>query len=208
KFTEGAWLVVIVVPLLVLMFLRIRAVYDRIGAALQIGKTPPPPRRLRSLVVVPVRGMSLLVEEAVSAALSLGDDVTAVTVCYADPEDDQRDAEFRGQWEQWHPNVPLLTLRTHHRALGPPIVDYLGQLEAEERYHRVVVLIPDVDPQRWWIRLLLNQRGIIIERAIRKGTSNVVVCRLHFRLSAITGQQPGAPAAGSGHPAGSGQDAG
>jgi amino acid transporter len=82
KFTEGAWLVVIVVPLLVLMFLRIRAVYDRIGAALQIGKTPPPPRRLRSLVVVPVRGMSLLVEEAVSAALSLGDDVTAVTVCY------------------------------------------------------------------------------------------------------------------------------
>ncbi len=200
KFTEGAWLVVIVVPLLVLMFMRIHSAYDRIGAALQIGKTPPPPRRLSSLVVVPVRGMSLLTEEAISAALSLGDEVRAVTVSYSDPEDDQRDAEFRQQWEQWHPDVPLLTLRTHHRALGPPIVDYLRQLEAEQQYHRVVLLIPEVEPRRWWLRLLLNQRGAIINRAVSQGTSNVVVCRLHFRLSAITGQQPGG--------AGRGQDAG
>src|ERR1700729_1750468 len=57
KFTEGAYLVVIVVPLLVLMFHRIRVNYDRIGDLLQLGKVPPPPQRLSSLVVVPVGGM-------------------------------------------------------------------------------------------------------------------------------------------------------
>ena len=81
-----------VVPLLVLMFTRVRATYDRIGAQLQIGQRPPRPRKLSSLVVVPVGGMSRLTVEAISAALSLGDEVVAVTVCYADPEDAAADA--------------------------------------------------------------------------------------------------------------------
>src|SRR5450755_2794701 len=82
KFTEGAWLVVLVVPLLVLMFTRIRANYDRIGALLELGHIPGSPERLTSLVVVPVGGMSRLTREAISAALSLGDEVVAVSVCY------------------------------------------------------------------------------------------------------------------------------
>jgi amino acid transporter len=97
KFTEGAWLVVIVVPLLVLMFTRVHAAYDRIGAQLQLGRQPPPPRKSSSLVVVPVVGMSRLTAAAISAALSLGDEVVAVYVCYADPEDSDVDAHFRDQ---------------------------------------------------------------------------------------------------------------
>ena len=112
KFTEGAWLVVIVIPLLVLMFDRIHRTYDRIGELLELGQQPPPPQRMSSLVVVPVGGMSRLTAEAISAALSIGDEVIAVTVCYADPEDEQVDAHFREEWEAWHPNVPLVTLRT------------------------------------------------------------------------------------------------
>ena len=75
KFTEGAWLVVIVVPLLVLMFSRIhRPTADRRAAR---ASARPRSRRsgLRSLVVVPVAGLSRLTEEGVSAALSLGDEV-------------------------------------------------------------------------------------------------------------------------------------
>jgi hypothetical protein len=86
KFTEGAWLIVLIVPLLVLMFVRVRRAYDQIGEQLELGRQPPP-RRLSSLVVVPLRGMSRLTAEAVSAALSIGDEVVAVTVSYADPAD-------------------------------------------------------------------------------------------------------------------------
>jgi amino acid transporter len=184
KFTEGAWLVVLVIPALVLMFNRIHQVYDRIGQLLEIGKTPPPPQRLSSLVVVPVGGMSRLTAEGVSAALSLGDEVIAVTVCYADSDDTAADARFRAQWEDWHPNVPLVTLHTHHRSLAPPIVNYLRQIEAEDRFHRLVVLIPEMQALHAWQRILHNQRGFVLDRAIQEGTANVVICRLRFRPGA------------------------
>ncbi len=184
KFTQGAWLVVLVIPLLVLMFSRIHRTYDRIGQLLELGKKPPPPQRLSSLVVVPVGGMSRLTVEGISAALSLGDEVIAVTVCYADPDDHAADAHFREQWEAWHSNVPLVTLHTHHRSLAPPIVAYLRQIEAEDRYHRLVVLIPEMRPVRPWQWILHNQRGFVLNRAIQEGTANVVICRLRFQPTA------------------------
>jgi amino acid transporter len=191
KFTEGAYLVVIVVPLLVLMFHRIHVNYDRIGDLLQLGKEPPAPQRMSSLVVVPVGGMSRLTAEAISTALSIGDEVRAVTVCFGDPEDEQQDVQFREQWEAWHANVPLITLRTPHRSLAPPVVKYLREVENDERFHRLVVLIPEVQPEHWWRWILHNQRGFVLQRAIQRGTSNVVICRLRYRLAAVAAAQPG-----------------
>jgi hypothetical protein len=166
------------------MFGRIHKTYDRIGQLLELGKTPPPPKRMSSLVVVPIGAMSRLTAEGISAALSLGDEVIAVTVCFTDPMDEAADAHFRDQWEAWHPNVPLVTLHTQHRSLAPPIVDYLRQIEAEDRYHRLVVLIPEMQALHWWQRILFNQRGFVLDRAIQQGTANVVICRLRFRPTA------------------------
>jgi amino acid transporter len=181
KFTKGAWLVVLVFPLLVLGFRRVHVAYTRIGALLELGKLPPPPVRLSSLVVVPVGGMSRLTQEGISAALSLGDEVIAVTVCYTDRDDTELDVRFRTQWDEWHPAVPLVTLQTGRRSLAPPIVEYLRGLETQDRYHRIVVLIPEIQPVRPWQRILHNQRGFVLDRAIRKGTANIVICRLHFQ---------------------------
>jgi len=190
KFTEGAWLIVIVIPLLVALFSRIHTLYRRIGVSLHIGEQPPPPQRRTSLVIVPVGGMSRLTAAAISTALSLGDEVLAITVCYAEPEDTQADAEFRDQWETWHPDVPLLTLRSTRRSLGPPVVEFLRELERGASYDQLVVLIPEVQPERPWHRVLHNQRGFVLEQAIQHGTSNVVLCRLRYRLAAVTGDKP------------------
>jgi amino acid transporter len=190
KFTEGAWLIIIVIPLLVLMFDRIHKTYDRIGEVLELGQQPPPPRRLSSLVVIPVGGMSRLTAEAISAGLSIGDEVIAVTVCFADPEDEEVDAQFREEWEAWHPNVPLVTLRTERRSLAPPVVKYLRQIEDEDRYHRLVVLIPELQPLHWWQWILHNQRGFVLQRAIQRGTVNVVVCRLRYQLAGLQDPEP------------------
>ena len=187
KFTEGAWLVVIVVPLLVLMFGRIHANYDRIGTALRLGEQPPAPQRHSTKVIVPVVQMSRLTAEAVSTALSIGDDVVAVTVCYADPDDEQTDVHFRDQWEAWHPNVPLVTLRSMHRSLAPPIVKYLRKIEDSDDHDRVLLLIPEVQPAHWWQGVLFNQRGSVLQRAIERDTANVVICRLRYRLATVVG---------------------
>jgi hypothetical protein len=202
KFTEGAWLVVIVVPLFVLMFSRIHATYARIGTLLRIGEIPPAPERENSLVVVPVGGMSRLTQEGISAALSLGQEVIAVTVSYTEPTDEESHDKLREQWEQWNPGVPLVSLRTTHRSLAPPIVDYLRELEADDRYGRIVVLIPEVQPARPWQRVLHNQRGFVLDQAIQKGTTDVVICRLHFQLTTWTqpaAHDPVAPPASPGH---------
>jgi amino acid transporter len=185
KFTEGAWLIVIVIPGLVLMFDRVHHTYDRIGALLGIGQTPGPPARHKSLVIVPVASISRLIAAGISTALSIGDEVRAVNVCFTDPEEQAAEVSFRERWEQWHPNVPLITLRTAHRSIAKPIVKYLCDIEAKDTYHKLVVLIPEVQPRRFWDYLLFNQRGVILDRAIRRGTANVVLCRLRYRLTQL-----------------------
>jgi len=191
KFTEGAWLIVIVIPSLVLLFNRVHRTYDRIGALLGIGQTPKPPTKEKSRVVVPVAGMSSLTAEGISTALSLSDDVVAVTVVFADPEDEAADVSFRQQWEDWHPNVPLITLRSVHRSIAKPIVKYLCQIEDDNEYQSLVVVIPEVQPKKFWYYLLFNQRGVILDRAIRRGTGNVVLCRLRYRLEQLASSDGG-----------------
>ena len=86
-------------------------------------------------MVVPVASISRLIAAGISTALSIGDEVIAVNVCFVDPDDEAAEAEFRRRWEEWHPNVRLVTLRTTHRSIAQPIVKYLLRIEAEERYH-------------------------------------------------------------------------
>ncbi len=186
KFTEGAWLVVIVVPGLVLMFSRIHTVYARMGAALEIGQVPDPPQPRTALVVVPVAGMSRLVREAISAALSLGDEVIAVTVCYDDTEEHAAAARLQDQWAQWHPGVRLVTLHSTQRQLGAPIVTYLRELDRTNQKDQLVVLIPEIQAAKPWQRILHNQRGFVLEQAIQRGAPNVVICRLRYRLNLIS----------------------
>jgi amino acid transporter len=188
KFLAGAWLVAIVIPLFVLLFLRVRKTYARIGVQLGIGQVPATPEKQASLVVVPVVSMSRLTGEGISTAMSLGDDVIAVTVVFTDSDDAPPDVPFRDEWRAWRPEVPLITLRSEHRSIAKPIVSYLRSIEAEDKYHRLVVLIPEVQstgPLEW---LLHNQRGIILDRAIRRGTQSVVLCHVRYRLSTLAAE--------------------
>ena len=181
KFTEGAWVVVLVIPLLIAGFNGVHRAYARIGAVLGIGQMPPPPHREKSLVVVPVLGLSRLTAEAISAALSLSDQVTAVNIVYDDPDDEDAEARFRRSWSEWGVEVPLVTLHSARRSLGTPMVKYLRKLEGEDSDRRLVVLIAEVEPMHPWEWILHNQRGLVLDRAIRRGTANVVICRIRFR---------------------------
>jgi hypothetical protein len=69
-------------------------------------------------------------------------------------------------------------------------VKYLRQVEDDDRYHRLVVLIPEVQPEHWWRWILYNQRGLVLQRAIQRGTANVVICRLRYQLGAVAAAQP------------------
>lgn len=183
KFTEGAWLIVIALPLLVLAFERIHHAYDRIGGALGLGRIPEAPHRDRSLVVVPVSGLSRLTSEALGAAASLGDEVLAVTVVHSDPEDRRAAESLRRDWELWNPGVDLIDVLSTTRSLGRPLASYVRDLAARHPGTRITVLIPETEPAHLWLRLLQNQRGSVVAHAVRRDT-DAVICRLRFRLAA------------------------
>ncbi|MEU9130781.1 APC family permease [Kitasatospora sp. NPDC048540] len=183
KFTEGAWGICLALPLLVLLFELIHRTYVRIGARLEVGQVPGPVTRQRSLVVVPVHAITRLTRDALSAAVSLGDEVLAVTVVHTapDPEDRRAAEALRRDWELWQPGVPLVEVPDAHRRLGRPIAAFVNELAAEHAYDRITVLIPEVEPARLWQRALQNQRGAVIDRALRRH-SDAVVCRLRLRM--------------------------
>jgi amino acid transporter len=186
KFTEGGWLIVATMPLMVLLMSAIHRAYDRIGQRLELDRTPARPRPRRSLVIVPIGGVNRLTQEAMSAALSIGDRVVALRVTH--PDEPEETKQFIDAWERWAPDINLALVNDNHRRLVEPIVEYLRGLDEP----KVFVLIPEVEPAHMWQRVLQNQRGAVLAHALRRDT-DVVVCRLRFRLENRT--TPNAPTA-------------
>jgi hypothetical protein len=118
-----------------------------------------------------------MTESALEAALSLGDEVLAVSVQF---HDDQA-AALQADWDRWQPGVRLVILHPATRSVTAPILDFLGSPEI--RAHRqVLVLLPEVEPSKWRHRILQNQRDIILAGALRRH-SNVNVASVPFRLT-------------------------
>ncbi|MDR3080773.1 MAG: amino acid permease, partial [Streptomyces sp.] len=177
KFLQGAWVVVIAIPLMMLLFARIQRYYTQVGQELELGRTPGPPAlRARSLVIVPLGEVSRLAQHAVSAALALGDEVVAVAV-HSDPG---RARALQDAWQRWNPGVRLDIIDSPHRSLVQPIVDYVQRVAQDGR--QIAVLIPEVEPRHRRYEILQNQRGLLLAAILRSRT-DVVVCMVPYRLS-------------------------
>ena len=178
KFTEGAWLLLILVPGLVLLFDRIERYYRRAGEQLGLGQIPPKPVRgvdTQAMVIVPIVAVSSVAERAVQAALRLGGEVVPVTV-EVDPASTRRLCQ---QWDEWDPGLKLKVLPSPHRSLVAPTVGFVRT--QIEKGRDVTVLLAQVEPRRWRHRLLYNQRGPVLAAALRART-NAVVATLAIRI--------------------------
>ncbi|GAA2760542.1 hypothetical protein [Actinopolymorpha rutila] len=119
-------------------------------------------------------GVKRSTSEAISAARALGRNVVATYVC--DPEDRSAADRLTREWQYRDPGVPLVLLDADpHQRLARPVVEYLRRYD----HAAPVVLIAEVEPAHPWLRILQNQRGAVLARAVRRGT-NALVCRLRF----------------------------
>ncbi len=178
KFREGAWVVVVAIPLLILLFVRVHRYYRGVDAELRIGERPAKPKRAHSIVVVPFTDVSRLTRDALSQALSMGDEVHAVTVVFS--EDDDREKAVQEAWKRWDPGVELVVLRSQYHSVSRPLVRYVGGLKPSAT-RRVVLLIPVVQPRRFWHRALHNHLDLVLSSAFRR-RRNVVVAKLPLPL--------------------------
>ncbi|MFE1975915.1 amino acid permease [Streptomyces hygroscopicus] len=175
KFLEGAWVVVVAVPLLMLLFTRVQRYYTAAGRELGLGRIPPPPARTMSLVIVPLGEVSRLAQRALTAALALGDEVVAISV-QAEPE---KARALQDTWERWNPGVRLEIIDSPHRSLVQPVVAYVRREAGGGR--EIAVLIPEVEPRHRRYKILQNRRGLLLATVLRART-DVVVCMMPYRL--------------------------
>jgi amino acid transporter len=164
KFAEGAWLTIFVIPVLVIVFLRIRRHYQEVRRELSLRGLPPslkplPPPR----VVIPVSGVHRGIMDAVAFAQSISKDVTAVYV-ELDPEATEK---VRETWERWWPDVPLVVIPSPYRSMIGPLLDYLDQTDAEHNDGQLAtVIVPEFVPAKWWHSLLHNQSAWMLKAAL------------------------------------------
>jgi len=176
KFLEGAWVVVVAIPLLILLFNRIEAYYARAGKELETGLIPIPLTVRRTVVVVPVNTLSRLAQHALSEAVSLGDEVIAVTVVFDGPVAGPPRTNIEEMWKEWNPGVPLRVLHTNYSSITQPIISLVDELRARGDM-QVVVLIPVVIPERLRYRVLHNQVDVALTAALHR-RPDVVVARV------------------------------
>jgi amino acid transporter len=184
KFLEGAWVVVVAVPTFVFLFARIHAYYVRAGHELGFGEFVVKPQAKHSLVIVPVTAVSRLTEHAISEALSLGEEVVAVTVVLdGGSEGDAHAESLQHEWGQWDPGVALTVLHTDYASVVDPLCAFIDERRAEDD-RQIVVLIPVVIPDRIRYRILHNQIDLVLSAALRS-RPDVVVARVQLPLGIL-----------------------
>jgi len=175
KFLAGAWVVVIAIPALMMLFNVTEHYYAAVAKELKLGKTPPRPRKRESIVIVPTSTVNLLTQKAVSAALSLGDTVVAVAVAGNEDECDQ----IRREWDDWACGIPIEVIMDPQRSLVRSVLKYVKSVEDEDA--TIVVLIPEVLPRKRRHEILHNQRARLLS-AVLKARTKVVIATLPFHL--------------------------
>ncbi|MFN8597702.1 MAG: APC family permease [Anaerolineae bacterium] len=164
KFAEGAWITIGIIPIMVMVFYRIRGHYQAVGRQLTLRGLPPsikpyPPPR----IVIPVSGVHRGIIEAVDFARSISNDVTGL---YVELEPGAGD-RVRETWERWWPDVPLVIKPSPYRSIVGPLLDFLDEIDLERHDgQQAAVVLPEFVPAKWWHGLLHNQSASLIKSAL------------------------------------------
>lgn len=177
KFLHGAWIVVVVIPLLVLMFRSIHNHYLEVAKQLSMdGLEQLQP--IKHSVIVPISGIHRGVASALQYARSIStDNVTAVYVDF----EEETTARLREKWARWGAGVQLVVLPSPYRELTRPLLKYIARLERQRDDDMITVVLPEFIPAKWWQHILHNQSSLLLKGALlfKKG---VIVTSVPYHL--------------------------
>ena len=163
KFLEGAWIVLLLMPILVLGFAAIHRHYQDLARHLSLEQfgSPPPARRQR--VLIPISGVHRGTVSALRYAMSLSDDVTAVHVSI-NPEESEA---VRRKWEIWGEGARLVILESPYRLFLEPLINYVEEILAQRQNNdTVTIVVPQFVAHRWWHNLLHTQTALFLRLAL------------------------------------------
>jgi len=162
KFIHGAWIVVVVIPLLVMMFRAIHSHYLDVARQLSMdGLEQLKP--IKHSVIVPISGIHRGVVSALQYARTISND--SVKAVYVDFEEETT-ARLREKWERWGSDVQLIVLPSPYRELTRPLLKYIVRLERERHDDMITVVLPEFIPAKWWQHVLHNQSSLLLKGAL------------------------------------------
>ncbi|HEY0752975.1 MAG TPA: APC family permease [Ktedonobacteraceae bacterium] len=167
KFLYGAWIVVLLIPLLVLMFLAIHKHYIRVENK-RTTTLPTRPARLKHLFLVPIAGLDGVSVQSLAYARSLSKKVIAVHVAI-DEEDEHK---IRADWQQWvaqiapEEKLELVIIESPYRSLNGPLLAYIDTIHELYPDVTLTVLLPEFVVSHWWEHLLHNQTALQLKAAL------------------------------------------
>ena len=157
KFADGAWVVVIIIPLLVWLFLRIKQHYRSVSKQLSMeGYRPAQGVRNHVLLLVPDIHRGII--PALQLARSMSSEARAVHISI----DPTREAKVRQRWTLYSRGLPLTVLPSPFRSLTEPIIDYVRALRERDPQSMVIVVIPEFEPKGWFPKLLHGHAGLAL----------------------------------------------
>jgi amino acid transporter len=176
KVQEGAWIIILLIPIQVALFRITRSHYDAVGKQLALTEWTPSVKH-HNTVLVPISGIHRAVLQAIDYARTLSPDVRAVYID-VDPAGADR---IRQDWQRWAGDVPLVVLSSPYRSLLEPLLEYIEQIAAEQPTAYVTVVLPEFVPAKWWHHIFHNQRALLIKGALLF-KPNTVVTSVPFHL--------------------------
>lgn len=172
KFLLGAWVVILLLPLIVLGFIVIHRHYATIAKQLSLeGVNPRDIRPRHNTVIILISGIHRPVISALQYAKSLSNDVTAVYVNI----DDATTERIKSKWKEWSGGVPLKVLESPYRSITGPLLDYIEKADEERHDDIVTIVLPEFVTARWWHHFLHNQTALLIKGAMLFRKNKVVV---------------------------------
>jgi len=170
KFSEGAWIVVVIIPLLVGVFLAVHWHYEEVAVELSLDGLEGPPE-FQHTVLVLIGDVHRGVVRAVQYARTLAAPAAHVRAVYVEANP-AGTAKLEEKWGKWGLGVPLVVLASPYRSLLRPLLDYIDQIQSRGDDQMVTIVLPEFLPRRWWQHVLHNQTALVIKGALlfRKNT--------------------------------------
>ncbi len=188
KFRDGAWIILLLLPLLMAVFLGIHRHYRRLAEALSLEDYGAPPPMRRHRVVLLVSGVHRGTLEALRYAQALSEDVTALHVS-ADAADTER---MQRKWETWGDSVRLVILDSPYRLLIEPVLQYVNELRAAARPNdQLTIVVPRFVPRHPWENLLHTQTALLLRMALMFQRGIVITDVPYLVESAVAEDSPG-----------------
>jgi amino acid transporter len=170
KFVYGAWIPVVLIPLIVVVFRAVKRHYVHVSQAIAVPEGYRS-RRQRHTVVVLVGNVHRGVLDAITYARSLKPDrVLAVSVVY----DDAQQRAIQEQWERYEIPVELRTVYSPYRELTGPVMRLVDELDEEWPDDVITVIVPEFVLAHWWEQLLHNQSALVLRARLRLRPNTVV----------------------------------